>query len=225
MRVVIADDSLLIRSGLVALLADGGIDMVGQACDADELLTLVAEQDPDAAIVDIRMPPTHTDEGIVAAGEIRRRFPRTAVLVLSQAMEATYAVRLIDANPASVGYLLKERVADVATLIDSLRRVIAGECVLDPAVVSRLLARARAPGPLDDLTVREGEVLAAMAGGRSNQGIAKAMYLSEKTVETHVSRIFAKLGLVEVAPGDNRRVLAVVAFLRGTDSAVQGRSG
>lgn len=214
MRVVIADDALLIRSGLAAVLRDEGVDVVGAAADAVELLALVQAEDPDAAIVDIRMPPTHTDEGIVAAGEIRQRFPRTAVLVLSQAIEASYAMRLIDTDPASVGYLLKERVADAATLVDALRRVRAGECVVDPAVVSRLLARARPRGPMDDLTDREREVLAAMAEGRSNQGIAQAMFLSEKTVETHVSRIFAKLGLVESAASDNRRVMAVIAFLR-----------
>lgn len=214
MRVVIADDALIIRSGLAALLAEGGVDVVGEAGDAVELLALVGDQAPDAAIVDIRMPPTHTNEGIVAAGEIRTRYPRTAVLVLSQAMEPSYAVRLIDAHAASVGYLLKERVVDAATLVDSLRRVIAGECVVDPAIVSRLLAGARARGPLDDLTDREREVLAAMAEGRSNRGIAETMYLSEKTVETHVSRIFSKLGLVELPPSDNRRVLAVIAYLR-----------
>lgn len=215
MRVVIADDAIIVRSGVAAMLVDGGVDVVGQAGDAAELLALVAAEAPDAAIVDIRMPPTHTDEGIVAAGEIRERFPGVAVLVLSQAMEASYAVRLIDASPASVGYLLKERVADVATLVDSLRRVVAGECVVDPAIVARLLARARRSGPLDELTDRERGVLAAMAEGRSNQGIAEALYLSEKTVETHVSRIFAKLGLVDVSACDNRRVLAVIAYLRG----------
>jgi DNA-binding NarL/FixJ family response regulator len=218
MRVVIADDALLIRSGLVALLAGGGVEVVGLAGDATEVMALVAEQQPDAAILDIRMPPTYTDEGIVAAGEIRARWPDTAALVLSQAMEASYAVRLIDANPASVGYLLKERIAEVATLVDSLRRVVAGECVVDPAIVSRLLARARSRGPLDELTDRERGVLAAMAEGRSNQGIADVLFLSEKTVETHVSHIFAKLGLLEVAAGDNRRVLAVITYLRSGTS-------
>lgn len=214
MRVVIADDALLIRSGLTALLSDGGVEVVGQAGDSQELLTLVDDRTPDVAIIDIRMPPTHTDEGIVAAGVIRTRFPQVAVLVLSQAMEASYAMRLIEASPSSVGYLLKERIADVATLVDSLRRVAAGECVIDPAIVSRLLAAARTRTPVDLLSERERQVLAAMAEGRSNRGIAEAVFISEKTVETHVSRVFAKLGLVEVAPTDNRRVLAVLAHLR-----------
>jgi DNA-binding NarL/FixJ family response regulator len=213
-RVVIADDALIVRSGLGALLATAGEEVVGSAKDADELLAQVESRRPDAVVVDVRMPPTQTDEGIVAAGRIRRDYPGVGVLVLSQAAETSYAMRLLEENPSGVGYLLKERVADASVLVDSLRRVCAGECVVDPLVISRLLARARAGDPLGALTGREREVLSEMAEGRSNSGVAARLYLSEKTVETHVSRIFSKLGLVDVAPVDNRRVLAVLAFLR-----------
>jgi len=213
-RVVIADDVLLVRAGIASVLAAGGVDVLAEVGDADRLLDAVAEHRPDAAVVDIRMPPTHTDEGIAAAGRIRRTTPEVAVLVLSQALDSSYAIRLLEENPSSVGYLLKERVADVATLVDSLRRVVAGECVVDTAIVSRLLGRARRRGPLDDLTPREAEVLAAMAEGRSNAGIGERLFLSERTVETHVSRIFAKLGLLDAPSAGNRRVLAVLAYLR-----------
>jgi len=214
MRVVIADDSLLARAGLATVLAEGGVTLVGEAGDGDALLAQVEATRPDAVVVDIRMPPTCTDEGIVAATRIRERHPGVGVLVLSQAMETSYALRLINDGPVGVGYLLKERIAEAVTLVDALRRVAAGECVIDPMIVSRLLSRARSRGPLDDLTGRERDVLAAMAEGRSNQGIAAALFLSEKTVETHVSRIFSKLGLVDVPVADNRRVLAVITYLR-----------
>lgn len=219
MRVVIADDAALVRAGLAAMLADGGVEVVGEVGDADALLEAVAAHGPDAAVVDIRMPPTHTDEGIVAAGRIRERHPDVAVLVLSQAVDSAYAMRLLEENPASVGYLLKERVADVATLVDSLRRLRAGECVVDTSLVSRLLAKARQHGPLDSLTQREREVLALMAEGRSNAGIGGELFLSERTVETHVSRVFDKLGLLDDAAVGNRRVMAVLTYLRQGASA------
>ena len=213
MRVVIADDAVLIRSGVATLLAESGIETVAQAADADELLRLVARTTPDAAVVDIRMPPTHTDEGLHAARRIRREHPDVAVLLLSQYLDAGYALRLAEDNPAGVGYLLKDRIAHAATLADALHRLLAGECVVDPAIVSRLLARARVRNPLDDLTPREREVLSLMAEGRSNATIGRLLSLQPKTVETHVSRVFSKLGLAEEADG-HRRVLAVLAYLR-----------
>jgi DNA-binding NarL/FixJ family response regulator len=213
MRVVIADDAVLIRSGLVHVLGDAGIEIVGQASDAQNLLRLVDETAPDAAIVDIRMPPTHSDEGIHAARSIRREHPDVAVLVLSQYLESSYAIRLVEENPAAVGYLLKDRIAHAASLTDALTRVVAGECVVDQAIVGRLMARARRRNPLDELTAREREVLALMAEGRSNTAICHVLTLSPKTVETHVSRVFTKLGLLE-EPDGHRRVLAVLAHLR-----------
>ncbi len=213
MRIVIADDAVLIRSGLTALLTQGGIETVGQAGDAEALLRLVGEVHPDAAIVDIRMPPGHSDEGIVAAGKIRAQYPKVAVLVLSQHLESSYAIRLVQENPSGVGYLLKDRIAHAATLFDALHRVVAGECVVDSAIVRRMLDRARREDPLDGLTPREREVLALMAEGRSNGSICQALTLQPKTVETHVSRVFTKLGLAEDVEG-HRRVLAVLAYLR-----------
>jgi DNA-binding NarL/FixJ family response regulator len=212
-RVVIADDAVLIRSGVATLLAESGIETVAQAADAEELLRLVARTTPDAAVVDIRMPPTHTDEGLHAARRIRREHPDVAVLLLSQYLDAGYALRLAEDNPAGVGYLLKDRIAHAATLADALHRLVAGECVVDPTIVSRLLARARVHNPLDDLTPREREVLSLMAEGRSNATIGRLLSLQSKTVETHVSRVFSKLGLAEEADG-HRRVLAVLAYLR-----------
>jgi DNA-binding NarL/FixJ family response regulator len=211
---VIADDATIVRAGLGAMLAEGGVETVAEVGDADALLEAVERCRPDAAVVDIRMPPTHTDEGIVAARQIRERHPRTGVLVLSQALESSYAMRLLAENPSSVGYLLKERVADVTMLVDALHRVVAGESVVDPAIVQRLLAQVRRSDPLAALTEREREVLAAMAEGRSNQGIGATLFLSDRTIETHVSRIFTKLDLAEVGAEDNRRVLAVLTYLR-----------
>lgn len=213
MRVVIADDAVLIRSGLATLLAESGIEPIGQAADGDELLRLVARTQPEAAIVDIRMPPTHTDEGLYAAQRIRREHPDVAVLLLSQYLDAGYALRLAEQNPAGVGYLLKDRIAHAATLADALHRLVAGECVVDPTIVSKLLARARVHNPLDDLTPREREVLSLMAEGRANPTIGRLLSLQPKTVETHVSRVFSKLRLVEETDG-HRRVLAVLTYLR-----------
>jgi serine/threonine-protein kinase len=204
---------MLVRSGLVALLTAEGVEVVGEAEDGESLLALVADRRPDVAVVDIRMPPSHTDEGIVAARRIRQLFPAVAVLVLSHHLESSYAVRLLEEAPSSVGYLLKERVMDAATLADAFRRLVAGECVIDPAIVARLLGRARPRSPLDDLTAREREVLGLMAEGRSNRAICDLLHVSPKTMETHVGRIFLKLGLHET-PDGHRRVLAVLAYLR-----------
>jgi DNA-binding NarL/FixJ family response regulator len=213
MRVVIADDAPLIREGVARLLAEHGVDVIGQVGDADALLRTVRDLHPDVALVDIRMPPTHTDEGLRAAGEIRSRYPDTAVLVLSQHLEPDYALRLVEAEPERVGYLMKERVGRIEDLLDAVQRVAAGECVVDRAVVDELLTRRRRTDPLEALTSREREILGLMAEGRSNQGICGALWLSPKTVETHIRGAFAKLGIRE-APEDNRRVLAVLAYLQ-----------
>jgi DNA-binding NarL/FixJ family response regulator len=212
-RIVIADDEMLLREGLARLLADAGFDVVGKAADGPELLRAVRLTDPDAAIIDIKMPPTHTDEGLVAAREIRSSHPTVGVLVLSHYLESSYALRLLQHHPERVGYLLKERVSDIAVLTDALRRIADGECVLDPTIVSRLLNRPRAQNPLAKLTDREREVLELIAQGRSNQGIGDKLFLSPKTVETHIRQIFQKLDLV-AAPDSHRRVLAVLAMLR-----------
>ena len=213
MRVVIADDSALVRSGLTMLLTQNGVEVVGEAADGASLLALVEAIGPDAAIVDIRMPPTHTTEGIEAAKAIRAQYPDVAVLVLSQYTESAYAMDLVQENPTGVGYLLKDGVVSAATLNDALRRVTAGECVVDPALVRRLLSRARRPDPLQGLTPREVEVLGLMAEGRSNAAIGDELGTGLKTVETHINRVFTKLGLAEDTSG-NRRVLAVLTYLR-----------
>ena len=213
MRIVIADDTMLIREGTARLLEDAGFEIVGKADDAPKLLRAVALDHPDVAIVDIKMPPTHTDEGLVAAEQIRAAHPQVGVLVLSQYLESRYATRLLEHHPEASGYLLKERVSDIAVLADAIRRIHEGECVLDPTIVARLIQRPRHQGPLDELTGREREVLALIAEGRSNQAIADLLVLSPKTVEAHVGRVFAKLGLDE-SPDYHRRVLAVLAFLR-----------
>jgi DNA-binding NarL/FixJ family response regulator len=211
-RVVIADDAMLIREGLARLLAEAGFEVVDTAKDADELLRRVASAQPDVAIVDIKMPPTHTDEGLVAADAIRASHPAVGVLVLSQYLESRYAVRLLEQHPERVGYLLKERVSDIAVLADALRRIAEGECVVDPTIIARLFGRRR-DGPLTQLTEREREVLALMAEGHSNTGICGKLFLSPKTVEAHIRHIFLKLALRE-APDYHRRVLAVLTFLR-----------
>ena len=213
MRVVVADDSMLIREGLARLLQEAGCDVVATAEDADALLREVNLQVPDVAVVDIKMPPTHTDEGIIAARRIRSQHPEMGVLVLSHYLESEYAMRLITDAPEHLGYLLKERVSDVAVLVDALKRLVEGECVIDPTIVSRLMRRARDPGPLDALTARERDALTLMAEGRSNGAIAAQLFMSGKTVETHVRQIMQKLGLHD-SPKDHRRVLAVIAYLR-----------
>jgi DNA-binding NarL/FixJ family response regulator len=213
MRIVIADDAALIREGVARLLTESGMEVVDQVGDADALLVSVRDARPDVALVDIRMPPTHTDEGLRAAQEIRSRFPETAVLVLSQHLEPSYALRLVEERPEGIGYLMKERVGRVQQLLDAVQRVAAGECVVDRAVVDELLARRRRVDPIAELTPREREILALMAEGRSNQGICRTLWLSPKTVETHIRGAFAKLGIRQ-APEDNRRVLAVLAYLR-----------
>jgi DNA-binding NarL/FixJ family response regulator len=211
MRVVIAEDAAMMREGLIRLLADRGHQVCAAVTDGEALLTAVAEHGPDVAVVDIRMPPTHTDEGLRAAIDIRRDHPATGVLVFSQYIEPRYAARLLEGGAAKMGYLLKDRVADVAEFVDALARVAAGGTALDPEVVGQLL-RAGRPG-LDTLTLREREVLALMAEGRSNAGIAASLSISTGSVEKHVAGIFAKLDLPP-SQGDNRRVLAVLQYLR-----------
>jgi DNA-binding NarL/FixJ family response regulator len=210
---VIADDAPLVREGVARLLAENGVEVLAQVGDADTLVASVRDLRPDVALVDVRMPPTHTDEGLRAAREIRARYPGTGVLVLSQHLEPEYALRLVEEKPERAGYLLKERVGRVEQLLDALERVAAGECVVDRAVVEELLERRRHADPLEELTPREREILALMAEGRSNQGICRALWLSPKTVETHIRSAFTKLG-IRAAPEDNRRVLAVLAFLK-----------
>jgi DNA-binding NarL/FixJ family response regulator len=212
--VVVADDSVLLREGVVRLLAEAGFDVVAQSGTADDLLRHVAMHRPSVAIVDIRMPPTHTDEGLVAARTIRERYPETGVLVLSQYVEAAYAMDLLSANAEGVGYLLKDRVSDLQEFALSVRRVAEGGSALDPLVVSELVGRHRRQSPLDELTPRETEVLALMAEGRSNQAIAGQLFVTLRAVEKHVTNIFTKLNLPADAD-DHRRVLAVLAYLAG----------
>jgi DNA-binding NarL/FixJ family response regulator len=212
MRVVIADDSVLLREGIARLLEEAGFDVVGQADDADQLLLKVRSYSPEVAIVDIRMPPTHTDEGLVAAREIRASHPGTGVLVLSQYVEPDYALDLLSDSAEGVGYLLKDRVSDVTEFAAAVRRVGEGGSALDPTVVSQLVGRRRADDPLAVLTPREREVLGLMAEGRSNQAISERLVVTERAVEKHVTNIFAKLGLTATAE-DHRRVRAVLALL------------
>ena len=213
MRVVVADDTMLTRQGIVRLLRDVGVEVVAEAEDAQGLLHQIRLVRPDVALVDIRMPPTHTDEGLVAAQTIRAEHPQVGVLVLSQYVEPSYALRLIQDQPERVGYLLKERVFDIATVVDALRRIADGETVIDPTIVARLVGRRRRQDPLTVLSQREREVLGLIAEGLSNRAIAARLYVTERTVEAHVTQIFQKLGLPE-SPDQHRRVLAVLAFLR-----------
>jgi DNA-binding NarL/FixJ family response regulator len=213
MRVVVAEDSVLLREGLVRLLEEAGFEVAGQAVDGDDLLRKVRAHRPDVAVVDVRMPPTQTDEGLRAAHEIREGLPETGVLVLSQYVEEAYARELLADNAAGLGYLLKDRVADVDAFADAVRRVGEGGSVLDPEVVSQLMGRQRRDDPLEALTPREREVLGLMAEGRSNAAIASSLVVTERAVEKHVTSIFGKLDLA-TSPDDHRRVLAVLRFLQ-----------
>jgi DNA-binding NarL/FixJ family response regulator len=212
-RVVIADDSVLLREGVASLLEDAGFEVVGQAGDSDDLLLKVRSYDPDVVIVDIRMPPTHTDEGLRAAQTIRERHPGVGVLVLSQYVESGYALELLQGSAEGVGYLLKDRVSDVQEFAAAVKRVGEGGSALDPEVVSRLVGRRRDDDPMSQLTPREREVLELMAEGRSNQGIAERLVVTERAVEKHVTSILQKLRL-PAAADDHRRVLAVLTYLR-----------
>jgi DNA-binding NarL/FixJ family response regulator len=213
MRVVVADDAVILREGLARLLQEAGFEVVGLASDADELCALVGRTQPDVAIVDIRMPPTHTDEGLRAAKLIRGRWPQVGILVLSQYVQARYAVELLAGGTERVGYMLKDRVSDLEELSASVRRIGDGGSVLDPAVVAQLVGQRRKGNtPLEDLTERELDVLALMAEGRSNKAIAERLFITEHTVEKHVRNIFATLRLPQ-SDDDHRRVLAVVTFL------------
>jgi len=212
MRVVIAEDSVLLREGLCKVLAEAGFDVVGQAGDAAELLLKVRSYSPEVVITDIRMPPTQTDEGAEAAETIRAEHPEIGILLLSQSVEPRRALRLFTEHPAGFGYLLKDRVLDVDDFLDAVRRVARGGTAVDPEVVAQLLGRRRPDDPIEELTERERSVLELMAEGRSNSGIGRKLFLSPKTVETHIHAIFRKLGL-ETVPDDHRRVLAVLALL------------
>ena len=213
LRVVIAEDSVLLREGVARLLEDAGFEIVGQSSTADDLLLKVRSYKPDVAVVDIRMPPTNTDEGLQAAKTIREQHPGVGVLVLSQYVEPAYAMELLEDSAEGVGYLLKDRITEVGDFADAVRRVADGGSALDPAIVSKLVGRNRRDDPVATLTPREREVLELMAEGRSNQAIAERLVVTERAVEKHVTNIFGKLGLA-ATPEDHRRVLAVLAFLR-----------
>jgi DNA-binding NarL/FixJ family response regulator len=214
-RVVLADDSVLFREGLARVLAENGFVVAGQAGDADGLHALLERETPDLVVTDIRMPPTNTNEGLLAAQRIRAEHPGTGVLVLSQYVETRQAVKLLQNAPQGVGYLLKDRVSDIAEFADTVRRIARGGSVIDPEVVAQLLRRHGEDSALADLTGREREILALMAQGRSNRAIGERLFLSPKTVETHVGAILTKLGLLPAAD-DHRRVLAVITYLRST---------
>jgi len=218
LRIVIGEDDVLLREGIARLLDDAGLDVVARAGDADDFLRKTLAHRPDVAVVDVQMPPRHEDDGLQAAMTLRQRLPDTAVLVLSQFYEESYALNLIGDRAQGVGYLLKERVADVKGFVDAVERVAAGGSALDPEIVGRMLGRRRTCGPLDELTPRERDVLAAMAEGKSNRGIAEAFVISEAAVEKHVTRIFNKLGLGHSSTG-HRRVLAVLTYLRSSQFA------
>jgi DNA-binding NarL/FixJ family response regulator len=213
MRVVVAEDVMLTREGIVHVLNEAGVDVIAEVGDGASLLRVVRTQQPDAAVIDIRMPPTHSDEGIVAARQIRQADPDVAILVLSQFLESAYAMEVLEEHPERTGYLLKDRVFDGAILVDALNRLVEGETVVDPTIVSRLLGRRRPEDPLAALSPREREVLSLVAEGLSNRGIAERLFVTERTVEAHVTQVFQKLGL-DGSPISHRRVLAALAFLR-----------
>jgi DNA-binding NarL/FixJ family response regulator len=213
MRVIVAEDLLLTRVGIVRLLADAGVEVAAETGDADEVVVLAARLHPDAVVMDIRMPPTNTDEGLVAAARLKEQQPSIGVVVLSHYIEPAYALRLLEHGPEGVGYLLKERVVDSRVLVDALRRVIDGETVVDPTIVARLLSRKRTRDPFAALSAREREVMGLVAEGLSNRAIAARLFLTERTIESHMTSIFSKLGLEE-APDQHRRVLAVLTLLR-----------
>jgi len=216
-RIVIAEDSALLREGLARILTDGGFEVLAQARDADELLDAVRRHKPDIAVVDVRMPPGHSDEGARAARQIRDTWPEVRVLLLSQVIEARHALALVSQRPDGFGYLLKDRVLEIDDFLEAVRRVGRGGSAIDPEVISELVGRRRDGDPLSELSPREREVLELMAEGLSNGGICRRLYLSPKTVETHVTSIFGKLGLMP-APDEHRRVLAVLAFLNAPNS-------
>jgi len=213
LRVIVGEDDVLLREGIAGILERAGLEVVAQVADANDFLRRAQAHRPDVAIVDIQMPPGHADDGLRAALELRTTRPETGVMVLSQFFEESYAINLIGERPEGVGYLLKERVADVAVFIDAVRRVAAGGTALDPEIVARMMGRRREPGPLDELTPRDRDVLREMAEGKSNRGIAETLFVSEATVEKHVTAIFRKLD-IEATATEHRRVLAVVRYLR-----------
>jgi len=213
LRVVIGEDDVLLREGVARLLTEAGFDVVAQTGDADDLLRRTLAHKPDVAVVDVQMPPLREDDGLRAAAELRDRLPDMGVLVLSQFYEESYALNLIGDRAEGVGYLLKERVADVSAFVDAVERVARGGSVIDPEIVGRMLGRRRTAGPLDELTPREREVLAAMAEGKSNRGIAQELVVSETAIEKHVTRIFNKLGIGQ-STTEHRRVLAVLTYMR-----------
>jgi DNA-binding NarL/FixJ family response regulator len=212
-RVIVAEDVLITREGIVHILESSGLEVAAQVEDADRLHGLVAEHAPDAVVLDIRMPPTHTDEGLRAAGSLRTAFPSLGVVVLSHYLEPGYALRLLEGNDDRVGYLLKDRIFHPAVLVDALRRVCEGEVVVDPTIVARILGRKRANDPLAQLSPREREVLALVAEGFSNKAVAERLFVTDRTVEAHMAQVFSKLGIDE-SPESHRRVLAVLTFLR-----------
>jgi DNA-binding NarL/FixJ family response regulator len=214
-RVALADDAVVLREGLARVLTEAGVEIAAQAGTAEELLELVEKLHPDVAVIDIRMPPTWSTEGLAVTEEIRSRYPEVGVLLLSQYVEADYALALLESGSGRIGYLLKERVLDIADLVAALDRIAAGDTVVDPALVSRLLQQARAENPLDQLTPRERQVLSLMAEGLTDRGISEQLYVTPNTVETHIRHIIGKLGL-PATPADNRRVHAVLAYLRSS---------
>ncbi|HEX8083062.1 MAG TPA: response regulator transcription factor [Solirubrobacteraceae bacterium] len=223
-RVVIGEDDVLLREGIARLLAEAGFEVAAHAGDAEDFLRRALAHKPDVVVADVQMPPGHGDDGLQAALELRRRLPGTGVLVLSQYYEEHYAVELIGDSAEGVGYLLKERVGDVDAFIDAVRRVAAGGSALDPEVVGRMLGRRRPSGPLDELSPREREVLACMAEGKSNRGIAETLFVTDAAVEKHVTNIFSKLGL-DPGPSEHRRVLATLTYLREAGAEGIARRG